>query len=564
MPKHGKRKHGQRMNATNESSAPFTRYRWFSSGDINAFFGLMLDNLTGLFLVVILLSGFGFPTDFAISALVPGTALGVLVGDLSFVYFAFRLAKKKQSSEVTAMPLGLDTPSVFGITLLILGPSYRQGIDAMGLDEIAAAYRTWHIGIWCIVMSGIVKLLMSPATNWVRRVVPRAGLLGSLAAIALALIGFLPLPEILAQPLPGLVALAIVLTTLIARIPVPGKVPGTLAALLVAGGMYYLLCGIGVEGYHFPTITPIEWFPTLWMESWNGTWLSAWQDSLPYLPIALPFAIATVVGGIDCTESAAAAGDTYYTPTVIGVEAIATLLAGLCGGVIQTTPYIGHPAYKAMGGRAGYTLGTAVVIGSAGLLGYFTLLNDIIPKPAVLPILVFIGLEITAQSFSATPKRHYAAVAIACLPALAALVVNVCGQILSDPALLSNGITLQRLDPMFQEKYLTITMLASGFILTSLLWAWGLAASIDRRLTVAGVVFMVCAAFTLVGLMHSPLDGNRLFLPVGPESWGAVVLESEFRAKVFEFAAGYAVVGILLILWDRLLPRDLSGEPAEH
>ena len=142
--------------------------------------------------------------------------------------------------------------------------------------------------------------------------------------------------------------------------------------------------------------------------------------------------------------------------------------------------------------------------------------------------------------------------------------VNVCGQILSDPALLSNGITLQRLDPMFQEKYLTITMLASGFILTSLLWAWGLAASIDRRLTVAGVVFLVCAAFTLVGLMHSPLDGNRLFLPVGPESWGAVVLESEFRAKVFEFAAGYAVVGILLILWDRLLPRDLSGEPAEH
>ena len=70
------------------------RYDWLTPGDVNAFFGLMLDNLTGLFLVVILISGFGFPTDFAISAMIPGTALGVLIGDLAFVYFAFRLAKK--------------------------------------------------------------------------------------------------------------------------------------------------------------------------------------------------------------------------------------------------------------------------------------------------------------------------------------------------------------------------------------------------------------------------------------------------------------------------------------
>ena len=224
------------MNASNQTAPHAHRYQWMTPGDVNAFFGLMLDNLTGLFLVVILLSGFGFPTEFAISALVPGTALGVLVGDLAFVYFAFRLARKKNSSEVTAMPLGLDTPSVFGVCLLILGPSFRQGVDSLGLSQIDAAYRTWHIGIWCIVMSGVLKLVLAPASNWVRRVVPRAGLLGSLAAIALALISFLPLSEILGRPLPGLVALAIVLTTLIARIPLPGRVPGTLGALLVAGG----------------------------------------------------------------------------------------------------------------------------------------------------------------------------------------------------------------------------------------------------------------------------------------------------------------------------------------
>ncbi|QEF96966.1 hypothetical protein Mal15_09960 [Stieleria maiorica] len=550
------------MNASNRTGQHAHRYEWLTPGDVNAFFGLMLDNLTGLFLVVILLGGFGFPTDFAISALVPGTALGVLVGDLAFVYFAFRLAREKRSSDVTAMPLGLDTPSVFGVCLLILGPAYRQGVDALGLSELDAAYRTWHIGIWCIVMSGVLKLALAPASNWLRRVVPRAGLLGSLAAIALALISFLPLGEILARPLPGLVALAIVLTTLIARVPLPGRVPGTLGALLVAGLIYYLMCGLGIDGYHFPTLSTIEWFPTRWMQCWDGSWISAWSEALPYLPIALPFAIATVVGGIDCTESAAAAGDTYHTPTVIGVEAVATLLAGLCGGVIQTTPYIGHPAYKAMGGRAGYTLGTALVIGSAGLIGYFTFLNDIIPKPAVLPILVFIGLEITAQSFSATPKRHYAAVAIACLPALAALVVNFSGQVLGDQAMRDAGVGLSDLSPVFQENFATISMLASGFILTSLLWAWGLAASIDRNLRSAGIVFLVCAVFTLFGLMHSPLEGSRLFLPLGPASWDAIVLAAESRSKVFEFAAGYAVVGVMLLVWRRWIPES-DAEPAD-
>jgi AGZA family xanthine/uracil permease-like MFS transporter len=289
---------------------------------------------------------------------------------------------------------------------------------------------------------------------------------------------------------------------------------------------------------------------------------------LPYLPIALPFAIATVVGGIDCTESAAAAGDSYHTPTVIGVEAIATLIAGLSGGVIQTTPYIGHPAYKAMGGRAGYTLGTALVIGSAGLIGYFAFLNDIIPKPAVLPILVFIGLEITAQSFSATPKRHYAAVAIACLPALAALVLILFGQLFGDAAFRESGMAMTDFSPVFQENFATITMLGSGFILTSLLWAWGLAASIDRNLRTAGIVFLICGAFTLFGLMHSPLEGNRLFLPIGPEEMGTIVLAPEYQSKVFEFAAGYAVVGVMLLLWQLWSrpnnpPNDPLSDPSD-
>ncbi|MFK8112705.1 MAG: permease [Rubripirellula sp.] len=504
----------------------------------------MLDNIAGLLLMVALLSGFGFPTEFAVSRMVPGTALGVLIGDLCFFYFAFRLARQTGRDDVTAMPLGLDTPSTFGIVLFVLGPSFLQG-QGMGLSEQEAAYRTWHIGIWCIVMSGLLKLVLSPFTEWVRRVVPRAGLLGSLAAIALVLISFLPLTHILGNPLPGMLALVIVLTTLVARIPLPGRTPGTLAALIVSGGVYYLLCAVPGSGYEFPTLGSVQLFPTQWMEAWQFGWLNSFNDALPYLPIAFPFAVATVVGGIDCTESAIAAGDKYDTRTVIGVEAIATLIAGVSGGVIQTTPYIGHPAYKAMGGRAAYTLGTALVVGSAGLVGYFGWLNALIPAPAVYPILVFIGLEITAQSFLATPRRHYTAVALACLPALAFLAMNIPGRMFGegvDPGTFK--------DPSLIHDLKTLGMLSSGFILTSLLWAWALAAAIDRRLSVAAKVLFAAGIMTLFGVIHSPLAGNQIFVPFGPESWGDLVLDTENCKHVLEFAAGYFASAGLLFAWS--------------
>ena len=226
-------------------------YRWARPGDINAFFGLMLDNIAGLILMVALLSGFGFPVDFVVSAMIPGTALGVLIGDLAFFILAFWLAKRTGRDDVTAMPLGLDTPSTFGIILFILGPSFLQGLE-LGMSEQDAAYRTWHIGIWCIVLSGLLKLALAPFSEIVRRVIPRAGLLGSLAAIALVLISFIPLMEIFRHPLPGMIALVIVLSALVGRIPLPGRTPGTLGALLVASIVFYAMCYLPGTHYEFP------------------------------------------------------------------------------------------------------------------------------------------------------------------------------------------------------------------------------------------------------------------------------------------------------------------------
>lgn len=545
------------------SSMSDSKYRWAAPGDVNAFFGLMLDNIAGLILMVTLLSAsFGFPADFAVSHMVPGTAIGVVVGDLAFFALAFYLARKTGRTDVTAMPLGLDTPSTFGMVFFVLGPSFLAA-KAAGLAPYQAAEQTWHIGIWSIVFSGIFKLLCTPLSGLVRRVVPRAGLLGSLAAIALVLISFLPLLDIFAHPLPGFIALAIVLTSLIGRTPLPGKIPGTLAALLVAGSVFYLMRLFGVAGYEAGEILETQWLPTEWQAAFTGKWIDSFSLAINYLPVVLPFALGTVVGGIDCTESAAAAGDEYHTGTVIGIEALATLAAGFCGGVIQTTPYIGHPAYKAMGGRAAYTLATAVLIGTAGVVGYFGFILQWIPSPVVFPILVFVGLEITAQSFIATPRRYYAAIALACVPALAFLAINFPNQLFGDARLFDAGINPTTLaDGELRAKLTTLGVLQGGFILVSLLWAWVLSAIIDTKFKTAGIVLLFTAAFTLFGVIHSPITpgNNRIFLPVGPESWSGIVLPTELRPIVFEYAAGYASAAIMLFAWGWWL--KVSGATA--
>jgi AGZA family xanthine/uracil permease-like MFS transporter len=533
-----------------------SRYQWAAKGDVNAFFGLMLDNVANLLLTVSLLHGvFEFPTEIALRHMIPGTAIGVLVGDLLFCWLAFRLAAQTGRNTITAMPLGLDTPSTLGMIFFVLGPSFIAGKQA-GLTPEAAAIHTWHIGICAIVVSGIFKLLCALGSNWVRRCFPRAGLLGSLAAIALVLISFLPLLEILQSPIVGFVSLAVVLTTLVARIDLPFKIPGAVGSLLIGGLLYYALQAAESSGILPPALAlpkeaqPIDpskgLLPTEWLAVFRFEWVSVLQVSLRYLPIVIPFALCTVVGGIDCTESAAAVGDEYDTGQVVAVEAFATLVAGLCGGVIQTTPYIGHPAYKAMGGRAAYVLATALFVGSAGVLGYFGYLYVVIPKVTVYPILIFIGLEIASQSFHATPVRHYPAVVLACVPALAQLGLIFVDKTFGDPLMFEKGVSISALKGETTVAELTtLRILASGFIITSLVWASALAAIIDRRLWRAAALFALAGAFTLFGIMHSPEPGSPLFFP-----WQ---IDPALQHFVYPYALGYLLVACLLLAWGWLL-----------
>ena len=428
---------------------------------------------------------------------------------------------------MTAMPLGLDTPSTFGAVFLIIGPAYQARLGR-GLEPEMAARHAWFLGISMLLASGVFKLACAPWSGWIRSHVPRAGLLGSLTAIALVLISFLPLLDIAGEPIAGLVALGLMLATLTARWQFPGRFPGALGAVVVGCLLYYGMHVVGLgpgaggdaaaPSWALRAVLPVP------LEEWLA-WISgAWSESVGYLPVAIPLALATVVGGIDCTESAAAAGDDYPTGQIIAAEGFATLVGGIFGGVIQSTPYIGHPAYKAMGARSAYTLATAIFVGAAGIFGYFDWIFFIIPKAVIFPILIFIGLEITAQSFHATPPRHYPAVALACVPALAYLALLTLNQLM--PEL---GKSFAELRPQTQHWIQTVTVVAGGggFIVTSLLWGTSLAHLIDGRVRPLVASLLLAAVFSWFGVIHSPLPSSPIMTP------GAVVrqLEVEGRAR---------------------------------
>src|ERR1700712_152885 len=113
-------------------------YKWAAKGDINAFFGLMLDNVVNLAVLAgILVAGFGFPAPLVYTRMFPGTALGVLFGDVVYTVMAVRLARRTGRDDVTAMPLGLDAPSTIGMALTVLGPAFLAAKAKMPAADAA-------------------------------------------------------------------------------------------------------------------------------------------------------------------------------------------------------------------------------------------------------------------------------------------------------------------------------------------------------------------------------------------------------------------------------------------
>jgi len=297
----------------------------------------------------------------------------------------------------------------------------------------------------------------------------------------------------------------------------------------VAAGcfLYYLAGGVGYGGAH-ASVPAFQLHPAFPIPTFG--FIHGFDKAISYMPIAFPFALLTIIGGINNTESARVAGDAYRTRDILLTEAFATVVAALFGGVAQTTPYIGHPAYKSMGGRAAYTLATGLFVGIGGALGIMSFVVEAIPEAVITPVLLFVGIEILSQAFAESPRRHAPAVAFAIVPTVGYLVLTYAESLigkLAAPAAIPAAVT---------ADLAILRAVGHGFILTAILWGAFLSDLIDNKMRRAAAGMFFCAVFTMFGFIHSVVPSGAIYFPWKPGT-----------GFIWQIALGYGLVGFALL-----------------
>lgn len=464
---------------------------WFVRGDIDGFFGLCIDNVLQLMLIVILCHTVcGLPMELVEGKILPGAAISILVGNLFYSYQAFRLAQKTGRTNVTALPYGINTVSLIAFVLFIMAPVYHETGDVT---------LTWRVGLFACLISGLMELFGSFFANIVRKYTPRAALLSALAGIAITFISMGFIFQIFASPAIAIVPMMLILLYYSSGLKMPFGIPGGLFAVgtgVVAAWCIRLYTGTDAAGSIHPSFSFHLPVPVIGDAFALITDPSAWK----YLNVIFPMALFNLIGSLQNLESAEAAGDSYQTRSSLLANGIGGVSAALFGSPFPTTIYIGHPGWKAMGARIGYSALNGIVITMLCLVGGVTMVLQVIPLEATLGILLWIGLIIMAQSFQEVPKSHALAVAFGLIPAFAAWAL-----FLVETTLRKAGTNLLEAAPKFGNDLFIygVMNLSQGFILTSMILSATLVFMIEREFLKAAFWMVIAALLSAVGLIHA-------------------------------------------------------------
>ncbi len=381
-------------------------YPLFVKGDIDGFIGLFIDNLVNLLLITGLCLSIGMPGSLVFGKILPGAALSVLAGNLFYSWQARKLAIKEKRTDVTALPYGINTVSLFAFFGFIIVPVYIQTKDA----NIA-----WRVGVASCFISGVFEALGAFVGERIRRITPRAALLSTLAGIALVFIALnhtLPLWD---KPIIAFIPLAFILIEYFSFVKLPFRIPPGLYALAAGAAAAWatgsmdkavLLQSASTVSFYIPGVNIAEI-------------ITGFREMVPYLGISVPMGLIAFFATIQNLESAAAAGDDYPAMPALAMNGIGTIVGSFFGSPFPATVYIGHPGWKAMGARGGYSILNGTIMALICLTGLMSVISAIIPLEAGYPILLWVGIIITAQAFQTTPSKHAPAIALGLLPAAA-------------------------------------------------------------------------------------------------------------------------------------------------
>ncbi|HPA18231.1 MAG TPA: NCS2 family permease [Verrucomicrobiae bacterium] len=461
----------------------------WARGDIDGFFGLFVDNLVQLMLIAALCGAVcGFPAGLVTGTVLPGAAISILFGNIFYTWQARRLARQEHRSDVTALPFGINTPTVIAFVFFIMGPVYRETGDS----RIA-----WQAGLFACFLSGVMETIGAFVGEPVRRATPRAALLSALAGVAITFIAMGFVFQIFASPAVALIPAIFVVMTYAGRMRLPLGLPGGLVAVLLGAAIAWTIgpsassaTGDGAApGLCLPRPCAGDLFSYLFSDK-------GWR----HMAVIFPMGLFNIIGSLQNLESAEAAGDRFETRPSLLANGLGTLVAALLGSAFPTTIYIGHPGWKAMGARSGYSLANGLVITALCFAGGIGFVMRLVPLEAAIGILLWIGLIITGQAFAEVPRRHAIAVALGLMPAMAAWAI-----FLIEASLRAAGTTLLETVPKFGSSLFIhgAIALSQGFLLTSMLLAAILVFVIDGHLLKAAAWAVACAALSATGLIHA-------------------------------------------------------------
>lgn len=470
-------------------------------GDWNAFFGFGTNILVNMLVLTGLLRFvLKMPDSLVFGRILPATGLMLCLSTFYYAWLAYQLAKQTGRTDVCALPSGISVPHMFVVTFVVMLPIATSTGDPV---------KGWEAGLtWVFVQSFVLMIggLIGPV---IRKVTPRAALLGALAGVSLTFISMRPALQMFMTPVIGMVCFAIILASWFGGVRYFKGIPAGLVAIAagsliawVATASGHDIAGMSGAGFvsalsNFGFSIPLPAF---------GHVFSGFEYLGVILVTAIPFGIYDLVEALDNVESASAAGDSYPTTRVLTADGVVSLIGCLMGNPFINAVYIGHPGWKSMGGRVGYSAATGVMVILLSWFGIISVMSALIPLVAISPILLYIGMLIGAQAFQETPKVHAPAVVVALIPNIAAFVKN---QIDGTLGAAGSSVAAIGLDKLGDQGvlYHGLSILGSGATLGGLILGAITALMIDRSFLKASGFAFIGALLTFFGLMHSEAIG---------------------------------------------------------
>ncbi|MGL4449633.1 MAG: xanthine/uracil/vitamin C permease, partial [Sarcina sp.] len=343
---------------------------FFTTGDIGGLTYTITNNIVNYLIVIATLSGvLGWPDELVYGRVIPGMSIGLLLSGLYYAYMAYKLGQKEGRSDVTALPSGVSTPAMFVILYGVIMPLHY----ALGDPEL-----TWSAAVAACFIGGMVEFLGGFIGPWMKKRIPRAALLGTVAGIGFIWMATQGVFDVFADPVVGLPILLVAMVGVFGGYLFPKRIPPLVVAI-VGGIIYAFLLGrtsfdFSGVGFYFPN-------PASSIEALiNGFTIVA-----PYLTIIIPIEIYNFVETMDNIEAANAAGDNYSIREAQFVDGICTMASALFGGVVPNTVWLGHAGLKKSGAGIGFSWVGGILLGLAGTFGLFTLFSAMVP-PAICAI----------------------------------------------------------------------------------------------------------------------------------------------------------------------------------